>query len=97
MSAIYSCTTEELGKQGDHTKTAVLTALVNEGLLNREVADVWNKTHEVICREVTWYDQVWRRLLGWSDKGIAYMVVKIVSPNVEAVYKAEKEKGFVKQ
>lgn len=73
---VYQHDQSELEDTSDVVKTAVLTALVRDGLLDPEVADDWSARHCVKISKKT----IWRTLTDrWRNepesKGILFTVV----------------------
>jgi L-rhamnose isomerase len=71
--------TEELNEHADSVKASVIGALVQEKLLNVEIADEWAKTHTVIMTQKTFFRSVWDKICKKADKPVMYyQVVKTI-------------------
>lgn len=61
---IYSYSRSDLEETLDSVKTAILLALVKEGVIKAEAAEEWSKTHTVIVREKSFFrtlTDLWRK------------------------------------
>lgn len=79
MSTIttWDLSLEDMNAWHETAKVGVLKALVDEGLLTQDVADVWCKTHTIIVRKKSFFRTISRL---WADepelKGYHLLVVR---------------------
>lgn len=51
----FSYTKDEVEDLSDLVKVSILRALVREGVMKQNDADIWAKTHSVVFKEKRWF------------------------------------------
>jgi len=76
---VYSHTVEDMTRDANAVKEAVVFALERDGLLNGRAEDVLSK-YVVVLHEKGWLGRLFRRFNGEEDKGegLAVTVTKVV-------------------
>jgi len=72
---VYSLTIEELEDNLDACKASVLTALVNEELLDLEKAKDWSENHTVLIRRKSFFRTITDKWLNEPKNDMIKMIV----------------------
>jgi len=85
MIEMFQHTTEQLERDYDSVKTAIVLALVNEGYMTQDEADEWCTTHTIILRKKSIFRTFTNRFKKKKgvEKGQYMLVVKLVEPKEE--------------
>jgi hypothetical protein len=81
----YSFTQDEFEDICDYVKREIMSALVNEEVLEEDFAQAWARTHTTIVRKKGFFRDLWDR---WTKAkttkdGIRVLIVKLSSPDHE--------------
>jgi len=75
---MYTTTKENLEDDADLTKLVVLRALINEGIIDKDVGEKWSEEHTIILRKKPFFRTItdkWKKEEEEKDKEY-YIVVK---------------------
>jgi hypothetical protein len=74
----YTLTREELEDSLDIGKVSILQTLVDEGVVDKDVAEIWGATHTVILRKKGFFrtlSDLWKKTP--EVKGLSFLCVKV--------------------